>query len=433
MSREMKDSGLEWVAEIPATWMTGRLKNYFSFGKGLPITKDNLVEAGIPVISYGQIHSKQNTGTGLNDALFRYVNEDFLSTNPNSLVKKGDFIFADTSEDHDGCGNCVYVDSNQTLFAGYHTIILSGNESTDNRYLAYLFKTDAWRNQIRSKVFGIKVYSVTKKILSETTIICPPPCDQKKIADYLDDQCSVLDSVLTRTRASIEEYKKLKQAAITQAVTKGIHKGVEMASSKREWIRAYPKHWKEIRIKWLLDERKEHSTEGKEEPLSMSQKYGLIPTKEMDMVPNIAASFVGAKLAYKGDLVFNKLKAHLGVFAVSAYDGLVSPDYAVYYATGLANMKYLEYLFKTPQYIAEFKKKSTGVGAGLTRLYTAGLYSIYCALPPIDEQKEIAEYLDRTCSEIDTLIAKKEQYLVELENYKKSLIYEYVTGKKEVR
>ena len=205
-----------------------------------------------------------------------------------------------------------------------------------------------------------------------------------------------------------------------------------MIESEYEWIGSIPSHWRTIKAKWLLGERKERSEDGREEPLSMSQKLGLIPTKEMDMIPNMASSFVGAKLVYIGDLVFNKLKAHLGVFAVSSYDGLVSPDYAVYYPTGLANVKYLEYLFKTPQYIAEFRKKSSGVGAGLTRLYTDDLFSIYCSLPPKEEQTEIIAYLDKKCAEMDTLIARKTALLAEMESYKKSVIYEYVTGKKEV-
>ena len=215
-------------------------------------------------------------------------------------------------------------------------------------------------------------------------------------------------------------------------MTKGVRGNREQKFSEHEWIGSVPSEWQIIKIKWLLDERKERSENGEEEPLSMSQKYGLIPTKEMDIIPNMASSFIGAKLTYFGDLVFNKLKAHLGVFSVSQYNGLVSPDYAVYYSTGRANVKYLEYLFKTPQYISEFKKKSSGVGAGLTRLYTGDLYSIYCALPSLEEQAEIVKYITEKCEYMDELIAKKAEFLVELENYKKSMIYEYVTGKKEV-
>ena len=436
MSREMKDSGLEWVAEIPVTWMTGRLKNYFSFGKGLPITKDNLVEAGIPVISYGQIHSKQNTGTGLNDSLFRYVNEEFLNTNSNSLVKKGDFIFADTSEDHDGCGNCVYVDSNQTLFAGYHTIILSGNESTDNRYLAYLFKTDAWRNQIRSKVFGIKVYSVTKKILSETTIICPPPCDQKKIADYLDDQCSVLDSVLTRTRASIEEYKKLKQAAITQAVTKGIHGKRPMKDSGVEWIGSIPEDWNVQRIKTIFTLRDERNylPLNQVNLISLYTDKGVVQHSDLEATTgNKASNADGYKLVYKDDIVVNIILCWMGAIGRSEYDGVTSPAYDVYKPTKAIDARFYHHYFRTKGFNGDCYKRGRGIMAMRWRTYSDQFRDIKVVVPPLQEQREILAYLDKTCAEIDTLISKKQQYLIELENYKKSLIYEYVTGKKEVK
>lgn len=164
----------------------------------------------------------------------------------------------------------------------------------------------------------------------------------------------------------------------------------------------------------------------------MSQKVGLVPTKMLDSIPNMASSFVGAKLTYVNDLVFNKLKAHLGVFSVSKYDGLVSPDYAVYYSTGVVDLKYLEYLFKTPQCISEFRKRSTGIAAGLTRLYTDGLFAIECPLPPKEEQQIIVSYVDEKCSQIDHLIGLKQSKIEKLEQYKRSLIYEYVTGKRDV-
>ena len=182
----------------------------------------------------------------------------------------------------------------------------------------------------------------------------------------------------------------------------------------------------------MLGERKERSVHGEEEPLSMSQKYGLIPTKEMDVIPNMASSFEGAKIVYVNDLVFNKLKAHLGVFATSNHFGLVSPDYAVYYGLGRALMPFMEFMFKTPQYISEFRKTATGVGSGLTRLYTSDLFSMPFPLPSIKEQTEIVKFLEEKRSQIDNLINIKLSKIDSLKDYKKSIIYEYVTGKKEV-
>lgn len=315
----------------------------------------------------------------------------------------------------------------------YHVCSITSNK-VNKRYLHHLLRNPAYLPEYVRLSTGMRIgqWDLGFDDFKNIPFLIPPLDEQAKIADYLDNGCTYLDSILDKTHSSIEEYKKLKQAVITQAVTKGVRGKREMKDSGVEWIGTYPSNWKIIKIKWLLHERKDRSVTGLEEPLSMSQKKGLIPTKDMDSIPNMASSFIGAKLVYKGDLVFNKLKAHLGVFSVSKYNGLVSPDYAVYYSTGPANLNFLELLFKTPQYINEFKKKSSGVGAGLTRLYTGDLYSIYCALPPLVEQEEIADYLDIKCTEIDRLIAKKEQLVKELESYKKSLIYEVVTGKREV-
>ena len=164
----------------------------------------------------------------------------------------------------------------------------------------------------------------------------------------------------------------------------------------------------------------------------MSQVLGIIPSS-MIAVANPATSYVGAKIVRPNDLVFNKLKAHLGVFAVSNYDGLVSPDYAVYRANERANPKFLEYLFKTPNCIQEFKKYITGVGMGLSRLYTSDLFNIKVALPAIDVQKHIVEYLNDFCSQADALIDEKQALIDDLESYKKSLIYEVVTGKRKIQ
>ena len=300
------------------------------------------------------------------------------------------------------------------------------------RYSMYHFLS-MWQREIFNQMGDNGVRSsLNAKELLNIPHPFPSIYEQKRIVTFLDAQCAEIDAVLEKTRASIEEYKKLKQAVITQAVTKGIRGDRPMKDSGIEWIGDIPAEWDVIRVKQLLKERNERSKEGKEEPLSMSQKVGLVPTKFLESIPNMASSFVGAKLAYVDDLVFNKLKAHLGVFSVSRYDGLVSPDYAVYCSTGKSNLKYLEYIFKTPQCIGEFRKKSTGIAAGLMRLYTEGLFSIYLPYPALSEQEEIAEYLNEKCAGIDALIVKKQQYLIEIENYKKSLIYEYVTGKKEV-
>jgi len=144
---EMKDSGVEWIGKIPKDWNLNKIKYLFENRKGLSITKDNLIDDGLPVVSYGQIHSKINTGVNIKSELLRFVDFSYLSFYPQCEVFKYDFIFADTSEDYEGCGNCVYKRDDGILFAGYHSIILHSKLNQDNRYFAYLFKTDCCRKQ----------------------------------------------------------------------------------------------------------------------------------------------------------------------------------------------------------------------------------------------------------------------------------------------
>ena len=212
-------TGLEWIAEIPEGWKVYRLKNLFDFGKGLPITKDDLKSNGVPVISYGQIHAKNNPGTRLEQDLMRYVDEKYLEENPQSLVRKGDMLVADTSEDEEGCGNAVYVDREMQLFAGYHTILLKSKMSQDNKYLAYLFMTDAWRSQIRSRVSGVKLFSISKKILNQTYVVLPPKDEQKRISEYLDVRCNQIDQIIDEKSLLVEELEEYKKSIIFETVT----------------------------------------------------------------------------------------------------------------------------------------------------------------------------------------------------------------------
>ena len=411
--RKMRDSGIDWIGTIPQDWRLSKIGSLYTQRNEKVSDKDyqplSVTMQGI----LPQLATAAKTDDGDN----------------RKLVRVGDFAINSRSDRRGSCGISP-LDGSVSLI----NIILTPRTAMHPGYYNWLFHTTLFADEFYKWGHGIvaDLWTTRWQEMKSITVPVPEYAEQERIAAFLDAECAEIDTVLEKTRASIEEYKKLKQAVITQAVTKGIRGDRPMKNSGIEWIGEIPAEWDVIRVKQLLKERNERSKEGKEEPLSMSQKVGLVPTKFLESIPNMASSFVGAKLAYVDDLVFNKLKAHLGVFSVSRYDGLVSPDYAVYCSTGKSNLKYLEYIFKTPQCIGEFRKKSTGIAAGLMRLYTEGLFSIYLPYPALSEQEEIAEYLNEKCAGIDALIAKKQQYLTEIENYKKSLIYEYVTGKKEV-
>lgn len=263
-------------------------------------------------------------------------------------------------------------------------------------------------------------------------VLCLPTTkEQTSIATYLDTQCAKIDEIIAQAKSSIEDYRQWKASIIYEAITKGLDQNIELKDSGIEWIGEIPADWAIIRIKNLLTEINDRSGTGLEQPLSMSQSLGVVPSS-MIAVANPATSYIGAKIVQPNDLVFNKLKAHLGVFAVSSFRGLVSPDYAVYRANERVDPKFLEYLFKTPNCIQEFKKYITGVGAGLSRLYTNDLFNIKVALPVVSVQRHIVEYLNDFCSQADALIYEKQSLIDDLEAYKNSLIYEVVTGKRRV-
>jgi len=417
--RKMVESGVEWLAEIPHTWELVQLGSLFSEHKN---KNTGMQSSNLLSLSYGKIIRKDiNTSDGL-------LPESFEGYN---VIDDGDIVLRLTDLQNDQRSLRVGLSHERGIVTSAYVTLRKRNPTLCSEFFYYLIHSYDVRKGFYGMGAGVRQglnYSGVKKIM----LPLPPIDEQTAIVDLLRNKTSQVDILIANVQAQIERLKAYKQSMITEIVTKGLDTTAPMRDSGIEWIGEIPEQWGTIRVKHLLKERKERSADGSEEPLSMSQKFGLVPTKMLDMIPNMASSFVGAKLTYVDDLVFNKLKAHLGVFSVSKYDGLVSPDYAVYYSTGKVHLKYLEYLFKTPQCISEFRKRSTGIAAGLTRLYTDGLFAIECPFPTMEEQIAIVDNLNNKCSQIDQLIAIKQKKIDKLSEYKKSLIYEYVTGKEEV-
>ena len=355
MYQEYKDTGETWLPSAPTHWDIKRLKSIFSLGKGLPITKADLIEKGIPVISYGQVHAKYNPGTRLAVQLYRFVSPSFIETNPSSLVHQGDFIFADTSEDREGCGNCVYVDKEMQLFSGYHTIILRNlSGENNNRYLAYLFKTDRWRYQIRRLVDGVKLYSITKTILNGLNILIPPRPEQDQIVRYLDWKMTQINKLIHGYQREIGLIEEKENLQICDLLLHGLDQTVSFINPGIQNIDRIPSHWKVLQSKRLLKERSEFSTQGNETLLSVSKHYGVKRYSDLDTAEQFATikpaqSLIGYKKVHQYDLAMNIMRARNGSYGISDYDGIVSPAYCVYQLIHDCNPQYIHYLLHTPQ------------------------------------------------------------------------------------
>lgn len=214
----LKDSGVKWTGQVPEHWDIKRFRNLFDFGKGLSITKENLQDEGIPCVNYGEVHSRYGFEVIPERDALKCVDSKYLVFN-NSMLNKGDFVFADTSEDIEGSGNFTYLNSSTRIFAGYHTVITRLKITAIHRYIAYYFDSLSFRNQIRNKVKGVKVFSITQSILKGTFVLLPNLKEQQQIADYLDTQTAKIDQAIALKTAHIEKLKEYKSVLINNVVT----------------------------------------------------------------------------------------------------------------------------------------------------------------------------------------------------------------------
>ena len=216
----MKDSGVEWIGEIPEHWNVIRFRNAFRFNKGLNITKENLNdEQGILCLNYGEIHSKYGFEFIPNVHPLKFVDESYLKNNQKSLLNDGDFVFADTSEDIEGSGNFSYINGQDLVFAGYHTLIAKPKINFNSRFIAYVLDSSAFRNQVRLRVKGVKVFSITQAILKTTFIWLPTEQEQNEIVKYLDEKMQKFNNAKIAYQIQIDRLKEYKNILINQAVT----------------------------------------------------------------------------------------------------------------------------------------------------------------------------------------------------------------------
>ncbi len=418
--------------EVPIDWTVARFRDLFDFGKGLSITKENLQSEGVPCVNYGEVHSKYGFEINPQKHELQCVNQDYLKSSPKSLLDKGDFVFADTSEDIEGSGNFTQLTSDDTVFAGYHTVICRPLGGNDYRYLAYFLDSESYRKQIQRSVKGVKVYSVTKSILKNTKIWFPDIKVQRKISKFLDKKTTQIDEAIAIKERQIALLKERKQIIIQKSLTQGLDSNVPMKDSGVDWIGEIPAHWEVKRLKYVLEERNERSMTGEEPLFMVSQVHGLVVRADYHDKAEVAASNIDNKIVYENDLVFNKLKAHLGVFFKSSIDfkGLVSPDYAVYRCRDhIKDAKYLELLFRHPSYIEQFIIRATGIVEGLIRLYTGDLFDIPVPLAPAEEQKKILIHADEQSKAHDRAVELQQAQIEKLKEYRISLINSAVTGK----
>lgn len=410
--REMKDSGIRWIGKIPTRWTIAKAKNCVEIQNG----SDPKTEGSIPVYGSGSMS-------------FKTCGE--YKEGPSVLIgRKG----ATLHIPHYISSKFWNVD---TAFNVYSKSIF---DLKYYFYCAHVFDYTLYMSQTT-------LPSMTQTAYENMFLPLPTKEEQYAIANQLDQICSKIDAVLEKTRASIEEYKKLKQAVVTQTVTKGIRGDRPMKDSGIEWIGEIPAEWSVVRQKYFWNTIESGvSVNAADKPVDNSEQYGVLKTSAVSKFMFIPTEHKQVNLEEYGrvscpvradSIIASRMNTPELVgacgYVQNNYPNLflpdrlwqitfkdeLSPKYAWYYLSGI----------RVRQYISSL---STGTSSSMQNISQSQYGNIFITIPSIGEQSEIAKYLDEKCNSVDALIAKKQQYLIEIENYKKSLIYEYVTGKKEV-
>ncbi len=423
MTRAMKDSGVEWIGEIPENWEITRTKNYYTNHKYVVGDKAADYER-LALTMNGVIKRSKEDSNGLQP-------EEFSGY---QILDKDELVFKLIDLENVSTSRVGLSPFKGIVSPAY--IILHKIKNTNPKYGEYFFLS-MWQREIFNHMGDDGVRSsLNSKDLLNIPYPFPPLIEQQKIADFLEKKCAAIDTVLTKTKESIEEYKKLRNAIITKAVTKGIRPNRKMKNSGIEWIGEIPEEWEDINPKALFSQRKEKAKPG-EKQLTSSQQYGIIYQNEYmkltgSKIVTVEKDFDILKHVEKGDFVIS-MRSFQGGLEYSTNTGSISSAYVMLIPNlKLVFPRFFRWLLKSTVYIDALQSTSNMVRDGQAMRYS-NFSQIRLLKVPLSEQEEIADYLDKKCSEIDTLITKKEQLITELETYKKSLIYEYVTGKKEVQ
>ena len=425
--RKMKDSGIEWIGEIPEGWSIARGKHILTLLQRAVFPTDGVITC----FRDGEVTLRSNRREDGFTVSLKEIG--YQGIEPGDLVVHGMDRFAGSIGISDSRGKSSPV-----------LVVL--DSSQDKKYLMYYLRSMAYNNVFLALSTGIRVRSCDLKWnkLADLLYLVPPIVEQHKLVSFLDEKCSEIDAMLSKTRASIEEYKKLKQAIITQAVTKGVRGEREMKDSGVEWIGEIPKEWAVSPMKHFIDILPGYAFSSDdfciEEgiPLlrginvgvneirwdetvrwnhSISKQLESFFLKENDLVVGLDRPWIsdGTRVAFiaKKDLPCLLLQRVCRIRTRCNFD-----------------MRWIYYWLSGSSFKDSLSTETTGIS--VPHISTKQIEQFIVAFPNQLEQTQICNYLDAKCAEIDKLIAKKEQLVKELENYKKSLIYEVVTGKREV-
>lgn len=422
--REMKDSGVEWIGEIPTTWELSKIGSIYDERNEKVSDKDyeplSVTKQGI----VPQLETAAKTDNGDN----------------RKLIKKNDFVINSRSDRRGSCGISEYDGSCSLI-----NTVLRPRRNMCNKYYGFVFKSENFADEYYRWGHGIVNDLWSTKWSDMKNIYIPMPSieEQKKMAEYLDSKCSKIDAIIEKQQTIIEKLKEYKLSVITEAVTKGLNSDVDMVTCDAEWISEMPVNWMTAPIKKVTEfitcgvaATPEYTDESNGFLFLSAQnvKDGKMDyTVKRYIVPELHESLTKKRKPRRGDIVQVRVGATIGNVAVVDTD----EPYSVY--VSLTHMRTNEMVtsefFKYALSNSMFQQKAMSFvdfAGSQGNLNVADMKKLKILVPPIEEQKNISDYLTKNCNSIDEMLNKKNKIVEKLQEYKKSLIYEVVTGKKEV-
>jgi type I restriction enzyme, S subunit len=415
----LRESNVGWIGRVPQHWQVQKLKYLTRFHNGLAFKPSEWSDSGVPIIRIQNLNGSH---------AFNYTNDrglpDFLR------IRQGDLLFSWSGNRGTSFGPYIW---NQD-FEGYlnqHIFKLDGY-SLQLRYFYYLLR--AVTSHIEEQTHGIiGLVHITKPELGSVRVPVAPADEQSQIVAFLDYADRRIRNYVRAKQKLIKLLTEEQQSIIWDAVTRGINREARLKPSGVEWLGEIPEHWEVKRAKYLFREVDDRSLDGSEQHLSMSQRLGLVPSELVENKTLVSESYAGGKLCAVGDIVLNRLKAHLGVFALAKYAGVISPDYTVLRPFEQQGADYFERVLRSPGCRHELRVRAQGIVEGFWRLYTDDFYNIRLPVPPVAERLEIIAYCENATAGVNWNIASIEREISLLREYRVRMIADVVTGKLDVR
>ena len=426
-----KDSGVAWLGEIPEHWETQKLKHLGEVKLSNVDKKSKENEDTVKLCNYVDVYYNDY----ITERIQFLVATASLDQKRKFALRKGDVLLTKDSETWDDIAIPAYVETNLGgVICGYHLAHIRPYEAKAfGEYLFRAISSTRLREQFWVAANGVTRFGISKSSISDVLLPAPLLPEQHLIAQFLNRETAKIDTLIAKKERLIDLLKEKRTALISHAVTKGLNPDVPMKDSGIPSVGQIPEHWNVERNKLIFREIDKRSKTGKEELLTVSHITGITPRSEKEVNMFLAESMEGYKLCSPDDLIINTMWAWMGALGISSYAGIVSPSYNVYRLNREYIPKYLDLLYRTPAYICEITRYSKGVWTSRLRLYPDEFFEIYTVTPPLSEQQQIVEYIEREQNKIQMLSEKLQGSIERLREYRTALISAAVTGKIDVR